>query len=96
MRGIHAMLEVPAAHERVSIHIDGVPLRTVQVGTMEVYDRNDPARAQTMAYSVSDSAGYLDLLAEHRLQPGVHRFSCKVPRRGRRNCSRFRATRRSA
>lgn len=82
MRGIHAMLEVPAAHERVSIHIDGVPLRTVQVGTMEVYDRNDPARAQTMAYSVSDSAGYLDLLAEHRLQPGVHRFSCKVPRRG--------------
>ena len=50
MRGIHAMLEVPAAHERVSIHIDGVPLRTVQVGTMEVYDRNDPARAQTMAY----------------------------------------------
>ncbi|MEE1201717.1 MULTISPECIES: phosphatase domain-containing protein [Bifidobacterium] len=82
MRGIHAMLEVPAAHERVSIHIDGVPLRTVQVGTMEVYDRNDPAHAQTMAYSVSDSAGYLDLLAEHRLQPGVHRFSCKVPRRG--------------
>ncbi len=82
MRGIQAMLEVPAAHERVSIHIDGVPLRTVQVGTMEVYDRNDPARAQTMAYSVSDSAGYLDLLAEHRLQPGVHRFSCKVPRRG--------------
>ena len=82
MRGIHAMLEVPAAHERVSIHIDGVPLRTVQVGTMEVYDRNDPACAQTMAYSVSDSAGYLDLLAEHRLQPGVHRFSCKVPRRG--------------
>ncbi len=49
---------------------------------MEVYDRNDPARAQTMAYSDSDSAGYLELLAEHRLQPGVHRFSCKVPMRG--------------
>lgn len=81
MRGIHAMLEVPAAHERVRIDIDDVPLKTVQVGTMEIYDPMDPSRSQTMDYSVSDSSGYLDLLAEHRLQPGIHTISCTVPRR---------------
>lgn len=81
MRGIHAMLEVPAAGERVRLSIDDVPLRTVQVGTMEIYDRVDPSRSRTMDYSVSDSAGYLDLLAEHRLEPGIHTVSCRVPRR---------------
>ncbi len=75
------MLEVPAPGQCVQIDIDGVPLRTVQVGTMEVYNPVDSARSVTMDYSVSDSAGYLDLLAEHRLEPGVHMVSCKVTRR---------------
>ena len=48
---------------------------------MEVYNPVDSARSVTMDYSVSDSAGYLDLLAEHRLEPGVHMVSCKVTRR---------------
>lgn len=81
VRGIKAMLEVPAADQRVWIDIDGVPLKTVQIGTMEVYDRNDPAKAKTSDFAVSDSSGYLDLLAEHRLTPGVHTFTCRVPKR---------------
>lgn len=81
MRGIHAMLEVPAPGQCVQIDIDGVPLRTVQVGTMEVYDPVDSARSVTMDYSVSDSSGYLDLLAEHRLEPGVHMVSCGLKER---------------
>ncbi len=81
MRGIHAMLEVPSPGEPVRIDIDGVALKTVQVGTMEVYDRMDPTKTVTMDYSVSDSSGYLDLLAEHHLDPGVHTFSCTVKHR---------------
>ncbi|MEE1296262.1 MAG: phosphatase domain-containing protein [Bifidobacterium sp.] len=81
MRGIHAMLEVPAAGEPVRLDIDGLPMRTVQVGTMEVYDRPDSVKRLTTDVAVSDSAGYLDLLAEARLKPGIHTVSCTVPRR---------------
>ncbi|NEG70378.1 App1 family protein [Bifidobacterium choloepi] len=81
VRGIQAMLEVPAAGQRVRIEIDGVPLRTVQVGTMEIYNRQDSARSKTSDYAVSDSSGYLDLLAEHHLLPGTHSVTCRVPAR---------------
>lgn len=81
MRGIHAMLEVPAPGERVKISIDGTPLQTIQVGAVEVYNPHDPERGKTMDYSISDESGYLDLLAEHHLNPGVHTVSCKVAHR---------------
>lgn len=81
VRGIQAMLEVPAAGQRVKIKIDGVPLRTVQIGTVEIYDPVEASRAKTAEYAVSDSSGYLDLLAEHTLKPGTHSVTCKVPGR---------------
>lgn len=80
-RGIHAMLAVPAAQTQVRMNIDGVAVKTVQIGSTEVYDRNDRTRSQTLDYFVSDSSGYLDLLAEHRLTPGIHTLSCQVRRR---------------
>lgn len=80
-RGIWRMLAIPAPHRRVRVAIDGIPLRTVQVGSSESYDKPDRTRNQTAEYAVSDSAGYLDLVAEHRLTPGIHRVSCAVSRR---------------
>ena len=47
----------------------------------ESYDKPDAKRRQTAEYAVSDSAGYLDLVAEHRLTPGIHRVSYRVDRR---------------
>ena len=75
IRGIWGMLAIPAPHRRVRVAIDGTPLETVQVGTSESYDKPDAKRRQTAEYAVSDSAGYLDLVAEHRLSPGIHRVS---------------------
>ena len=69
IRGIWGMLAIPAPHRRVRVAIDGTPLETVQVGTSESYDKPDAKRRQTAEYAVSDSAGYLDLVAEHRLTP---------------------------
>lgn len=80
-RGIWGMLAIPAPHREVRIAIDGTPLETMQVGSSEVYDRPDPARATPTEYVSSDDAGYLDLVAEHRLSPGVHHVSYRVPRR---------------
>ena len=81
IRGIWGMLAIPAPHRRVRVAIDGTPLETVQVGTSESYDKPDAKRRQTAEYAVSDSAGYLDLVAEHRLTPGIHRVSYRVDRR---------------
>ena len=81
IRGIWGMLAIPAPHRRVRVAIDGTPLETVQVGTSESYDKPDAKRRQTAEYAVSDSAGYLDLVAEHRLSPGIHRVSYRVDRR---------------
>ncbi len=80
-RGIWGMLAIPAPHRAVRIAIDGVPLETVQVGTSEVYDKPDSALNMPSEYMSSDDAGYLDLVAEHRLTPGIHRVSYHVPRR---------------
>ena len=82
MRGIHGMLTVPAPRIRVSISIDGVPLETVQLGVSERFDAFDASLDVGGEYSVSDGSGYLDLVAERRLEPGVHRVSYRV--RGRR------------
>ena len=81
IRGIWGMLAIPAPHRRVRVAIDGTPLETVQVGASESYDKPDAKRRQTAEYAVSDSAGYLDLVAEHRLTPGIHRVSYRVDRR---------------
>ncbi|NEG88754.1 DUF2183 domain-containing protein [Bifidobacterium aerophilum] len=80
-RGIRGMLAVPAPHRQVRISIDGMPLETVQVGQSETYDRIDHARDRGSEYAISDMSGYLDLVAEHRLEPGVHRVSYQVERR---------------
>lgn len=66
------MLAVPAPKVKVKLSIDGVPVETVQVGTSEVYDRVDRFRERSIDYAVSDSAGYLDLVADRALEPGIH------------------------
>ncbi|WEV59346.1 DUF2183 domain-containing protein [Bifidobacterium sp. ESL0728] len=78
MRGIRGMLAVPAAGVRVKIAIDGVPVNQVQVGVSEIYDRYDSSRETSSAYAISDSAGYLDLLAERGNTPGTHVVSYQV------------------
>ena len=77
-RGIRAMLTIPSPHTKVRIAIDGVPLETVQVGASEVHDEVDAQRNVSSEFAASDSAGYLDLVAEHSLEPGVHDVSYKV------------------
>lgn len=77
-RGIRAMLTIPSPHTKVRIAIDGMPLETVQVGMSEVYDEVDAQRNVSSEFVASDSAGYLDLVAEHSLEPGVHDVSYKV------------------
>lgn len=81
MRGIRTAMMVPAPGVRVRISIDGVPLTTVQVGVSETYDAVDPARDQGSEFAVSDSSGYLDLVAERTLAPGPHHVSYEVERR---------------
>ena len=63
----------PRTHVQASI--DDMPLNTVQIGVSEVYDKVDRTRDLGSEYAISDSAGYLDLVAEHRLVPGIHRVS---------------------
>ena len=72
------MLTIPSPHTKVRIAIDGMPLETVQVGMSEVYDEVDAQRNVSSEFVASDSAGYLDLVAEHSLEPGVHDVSYKV------------------
>lgn len=78
MRGIRGMLAVPASGTQVRIAIDSVPLETVQVGLSEVYDRVDSRRRTGSEYAVSDGSGYLDLVAQRRLAPGIHKVSYRV------------------
>ena len=75
------MLTVPAPRTHVQASIDDMPLNTIQIGDSEVYDKVDRTRDLSSEYAVSDSAGYLDLVAEHRLEPGIHRVSYSVKRR---------------
>ena len=81
MRGIRGMLAVPAPHTHVRITVDRRPLETVQIGVSEVYDPIDPARDQPSSFAISDGAGYLDLVAEHQMTPGIHQVSYSVERR---------------
>ncbi|WP_300767148.1 App1 family protein [uncultured Bifidobacterium sp.] len=80
-RGIRGMLAVPAPRVRVQIAIDRVPVETVQIGSSEVYDKIDSLSRTSSIYAASDAAGYLDLVAERRLSPGVHDVSYRVPGR---------------
>ncbi|MBT1164328.1 DUF2183 domain-containing protein [Bifidobacterium felsineum] len=81
IRGIRGMLTIPAPRTHVQASIDDTPLNTVQVGASEVYDKVDRTRDLSGEYAISDSAGYLDLVAEHRLTPGIHRVSYTVNNR---------------
>lgn len=77
-RGIRSVFMVPAPRTRVKITIDGTPLRTVQVGQSELYDPFDPRRDQMAEFAVSDSHGYLDLVAQGENAKGVHNVSYRV------------------
>lgn len=81
IRGIRGMLTIPAPKVRVRIAIDGIPLETVQVGRSEAYDEVDQSHAQGSEYAVSDSSGYLDLVAMRELPAGVHAVSYEIERR---------------
>ncbi|TPF97394.1 ABC transporter ATP-binding protein [Bifidobacterium sp. UTCIF-39] len=83
-RGIRNAFMVPAAGIRVRISIDNTELRTVQVGVSEAYDAVDNSRAKSSEYAISDVQGYLDLVTERDLTPGVHDVSYVVD--GRRPC----------
>ena len=82
IRGICGLLTVPAPRTRVRLAIDSTAIGRVQVGDSSVYDAVDPSRSLSADAVFSDRSGYLDLVAEHRLPPGVHRVSYQV--RGRR------------
>lgn len=77
-RGIRGMLTIPAPHVPVSIDIDGIALQTVQVGSTQQFDQLDATRSTKMEYAFSDCSGYLDLLAERRLKPGIHKVTYRV------------------
>lgn len=77
-RGIRGMLAIPAPHIQVKIRIDDVPLETVQVGSSERYDMLHAHPDVDSEYAMSDTSGYLDLVAEHRLESGVHTVSYRV------------------
>lgn len=80
-RGIRGMMAIAAPHQHVQASIDNVPLTTVQVGDWGVHDKVDPALAQSSEYAMSDSAGYLDLIAEHSLDPGIHQVTYRIANR---------------
>lgn len=80
-RGIRSVFMVPAPKVRVRIKIDGTPLHTVQVGSSETYDRVDSARDTTANFALSDSHGYLDLVAQGECAAGVHNVAYQVFRR---------------
>ena len=77
-RGIRGMLAIPSPHTQVKIRIDDVPLETVQVGVSETFDAVDSRPDLDSEYAISDTSGYLDLVAEHRLTPGTHDVSYRV------------------
>ncbi|MCI1869170.1 App1 family protein [Bifidobacterium crudilactis] len=81
VRGIRSAFKVPAPGTQVKIRVDGTRLHTVQIGSSEVYDQPDRQRSQSDEFALSDSSGYLDLVAEHRLKPGRHEVAYQVSRR---------------
>lgn len=83
------MLMVPSPHTKVRIAIDDVPIETVQVGASEVYDAIDSNPDISSEFAASDDAGYLDLVAEHSLEPGIHNVSYKVRSRKPVNANLF-------
>lgn len=89
IRGIRGMLMVPSPHTKVRIAIDDVPIETVQVGASEVYDAIDSNPDISSEFAASDDAGYLDLVAEHSLEPGIHNVSYKVRSRKPVNANLF-------
>lgn len=88
-RGIKGMLAIPASRVQVRISIDGTPLETVQIGESERYDEFNPMRDLGSEYAVSDESGYLDLVAEHQLETGVHRVTYRVKGRPEVSASLF-------
>lgn len=80
-RGIRSVFMVPAPRTRVRISIDGTPLHTVQVGRSELFDPFDPKRDKAADFAISDTHGYLDLVAQGENTAGVHNVSYEV--RGR-------------
>lgn len=88
-RGIRGMLMVPSPHTKVRLAIDDVPIETVQVGASEVYDAVDSHPDTASEFVASDDAGYLDLVAEHSLEPGIHNVSYKVRSRKAVNANLF-------
>ena len=89
IRGIRGMLMVPSPHTKVRIAIDDMPIETVQVGASEVYDAIDSNPDISSEFAASDDAGYLDLVAEHSLEPGIHNVSYKVRSRKPVNANLF-------
>lgn len=83
VRGIRAALMVPASHVPVNISIDGTPLQTVQIGSSSAADSPDPTRNQVASRAISDDRGYLDLITEGKLSPGIHDVTYTV--QGRRS-----------
>ena len=81
MKGIKAALMIPAPHVPVKIDIDRVPLESVQIGTSYKRDEVDHKKNQDASQAVSDSHGYLDLITEGKVSPGIHKVVYKV--RGR-------------
>lgn len=81
VRGIRAACLVPAAHTRVRINIDGVPVQTVQVGDSETFEVPDSKQLKSSEYAISDESGYLDLVAMRELKPGRHDVSYTVGNR---------------
>lgn len=79
--GIRQAFMVPAGRVRVTVSIDNVPVLTMQVGSTQVFDPRDESRERSGQSIFSDSQGYLDLLIERRLEPGVHDVEYSVANR---------------
>ncbi|MBR4399515.1 MAG: DUF2183 domain-containing protein [Aeriscardovia sp.] len=78
VKGIRAAFMVPAPHVPVKIDIDNSPLESVQIGTSYKWDEVDPKKNQNASQAVSDSHGYLDLITEGKVSPGIHKVTYKV------------------
>ena len=76
-RGIRAMLTIPRRIRRCaspSTACPSKPCRWVRPKCTTKWTRSNVSSE----FAASDSAGYLDLVAEHSLEPGVHDVSYKV------------------
>ncbi|MBQ1427514.1 MAG: DUF2183 domain-containing protein, partial [Aeriscardovia sp.] len=78
VKGIRAAFMVPASHVPVKIYIDNSPLESVQIGTSYKRDEVDRKKNQNASQAVSDSHGYLDLVTEGKVSPGIHKVTYKV------------------